>query len=157
MGRRGADLPRERTKPLVRCYTITYIATAMTEPFPILPQKAVSRRLDSMGVLLSGLCLVHCLAGLFLVGMLGIGGGLLLSPEIHRYGLMLAVLIGAATIGIGALRHGHKLPLALGLAGIALMASAVIAGHGTAEVVLTVWGVVLLAAAHLVNIRHNAC
>lgn len=116
-----------------------------------------ARRLDRFGVLLSGLCLVHCLAGLFLVGMLGIGGGLLLSPDIHRYGLVLAVLVGASTIGIGAVRHGHRVPLMLGAAGLLLMASAVVVGHGTAEVALTVCGVLLVAAAHIANIRHNAC
>ena len=39
---------------------------------------ALRARLDRIGVLLSGLCLIHCVAGLFLVRMLGIGGGVLL-------------------------------------------------------------------------------
>jgi hypothetical protein len=135
----------------------------MATPLPTQPASApvsaparLPRRLDRLGVLLSGLCLVHCLAGLFLVGMLGIGGGLLLSPEIHRYGLMLAVLVGASTIGIGAVRHGRRVPLALGAAGLLLMAAAVMVGHGNAEVALTVCGVLLVAAAHIANIRHNA-
>jgi hypothetical protein len=37
----------------------------------------------------------------------------LLNPEIHHIGLILAIVIGAATIGMGALRHGHRLPLGL--------------------------------------------
>ncbi|CAM4085578.1 MerC domain-containing protein [Novosphingobium lubricantis] len=114
-------------------------------------------RLDRIGMLLSGLCLIHCVAGLFLVGMLGIGGGVLLDPDIHRWGLVLALVIGAATIGIGALRHGRFLPLAIGGGGLALMAGAVAVGHGGAEVALTVCGVVLVASAHLLNIRQGAC
>ena len=114
---------------------------------------ALRARLDRIGVLLSGLCLVHCVAGLFLVGLLGVGGGMLLDPDIHRWGLVFALVIGAATIGIGALRHGRFLPLAVGGTGLALMAGAVAAGHGNAEVVLTVCGVILVATAHFINIR----
>ncbi|KPF54105.1 CHASE2 domain-containing sensor protein [Novosphingobium capsulatum] len=114
-------------------------------------------RLDRFGVILSGLCMIHCLAGLFLVGVLGLGGGVLLNPEIHHIGLVLAIVISAATIGMGALRHGHRLPLALGLAGLALMTAAVMVGHGAAESVLTIAGVLLVASAHVVNMRRNAC
>lgn len=106
-------------------------------------------------MLLSGLCLLHCMAGLFLVGMLGIGGGVLLDPDIHRWGLVLALVIGAATIGIGALRHGRFLPLAVGRVGLALMGGAVAVGHGDAEVALTVCGVVMVAIAHVMNMRHS--
>ncbi|ABD27724.1 conserved hypothetical protein [Novosphingobium aromaticivorans DSM 12444] len=115
---------------------------------------ALRARLDRIGVLLSGLCLIHCVAGLFLVGMLGLGGGVLLNPDIHRWGLAFALAIGAATIGMGALRHGRFVPLAVGGTGLGLMAGAVAVGHGNAEVVLTVCGVVLVAAAHVINMRH---
>ena len=112
-------------------------------------------RLDRFGVILSGLCMIHCLAGLFLVGVLCLGGGVLLNPEIHHIGLVLAIVISAATIG--ALRHGQRLPLMLGLAGLALMTAAVMVGHGAAESVLTIAGVLLVASAHVVNMRRNAC
>ena len=115
---------------------------------------ALRARLDRIGVLLSGLCLIHCVAGLFLVGMLGVGGGVLLNPDIHRWGLVFALVIGAATIGIGALRHGRFLPLAIGSIGLSLMAGAVAVGHGSEEVALTVCGVLLVATAHILNMRH---
>ncbi|WP_298289108.1 MerC domain-containing protein [Novosphingobium sp.] len=114
-------------------------------------------RLDRFGVILSGLCLIHCVAGVFLVGVLGIGGGVLLDPDWHRWGLALALVIGALTIGLGALRHGRFLPLMVGSTGLALMGGALAVGHGDEEVVLTVIGVVLVAAAHLINIRTNSC
>lgn len=110
-------------------------------------------RLDRLGVVLSGLCMVHCLAGLIVVGMLGLGGGVLLAPAIHRFGLVAAMGVAAATIGVNAVRHGHRLPLALGLCGLALMALAVASDHGPAEAVLTIAGVALVAGAHLVNLR----
>lgn len=112
-------------------------------------------RLDRLGVLLSGLCVLHCLAGLFLVGMLGLGGGALLDPDIHRFGLVAAIVLGGATIGAGAIRAGRRLPLVLGVAGLCLMGAALGAGHGTAEAVLTIGGVVLVAIAHIVNIRRG--
>jgi hypothetical protein len=124
---------------------------------PELPVTPNHARLDRMGLIVSGLCVVHCLAGLFLIGLLGIGGGLLLDPAIHRVGLMLAVVIGAATIGANALRHGHRLPLALGATGLLLMAAAILSDHGAGEAVMTIAGVALVASAHLINIRRGPC
>ena len=114
-------------------------------------------RFDRLGVLISGLCMVHCVAGLFLIGVLGLGGGVLLNPAIHRFGLVAAFLVGMFTIGAGALRHGHRLPLALGTTGLALMAAAIVSDHGTGEALLTICGVVLVASAHIVNLRRNGC
>jgi len=114
-------------------------------------------RFDRLGVVISGLCMVHCVAGLFLIGVLGLGGGVLLNPAIHRFGLVAAFTVGMFTIGAGALRHGHRLPLALGTTGLALMAAAIASDHGTGEALLTICGVVLVASAHIVNMRRNAC
>ena len=43
-------------------------------------------RLDRFGVVLSALCVVHCVSGLVLVTVLGLSGGVLLSPRIHEVG-----------------------------------------------------------------------
>lgn len=112
-----------------------------------------SSRLDRWGILLSGACAVHCIAGLALVGMLGLGVPWLLAPEIHEYGLVAAIVIGLATIGIGVLRHRQWLPLVLGGVGLALMAAAVVGPHGMIEAVLTVGGVAILAWGHWLNMR----
>jgi hypothetical protein len=115
---------------------------------------SIRDRLDRVGVLLSGLCALHCIAGLLLVTGLGLGGGLLLAPAIHRVGLALAIAVALLTLGIGAIRHGQRGPLLLGGAGITLMALALLAGHGQAEALLTVCGVSLVALAHIRNLRH---
>lgn len=117
---------------------------------------SIRNRLDGLGMMLSGLCAVHCLLGLVLVSVLGLGGGLLLAPEIHRVGLALAVGIGVLTLGLGALRHGKLEPLLIGAGGIALMSLALITGHGPAEAFLTIAGVGLVATAHIRNLRHAA-
>ena len=116
---------------------------------------SIRGRLDRVGVILSGLCALHCLAGLMLVAGLGLGGGLLLSPEIHRVGLALAIAVGSVTLVFGVIRHGDPVPLQVGAAGLGLMAVALFVGHGTAEAVLTIMGVTLLAWAHLRNLRHG--
>jgi hypothetical protein len=115
---------------------------------------SIRGRLDRVGVLLSGLCALHCIAGLVLVTGLGLGGGPILDPAIHRIGLALAIAVAMLTLGIGAIRHGQRGPLLLGGAGIMLMSLALLAGHGQAEAVLTVGGVSLVAFAHIRNLRH---
>lgn len=118
---------------------------------------SIRDRLDRFGVLLSGLCALHCLAGLLLVAGLGLGGEVLLAPAFHRVGLVLAIGVGAVTLVMGVLRHGDPVPLQVGAAGIALMGFALFVGHGLPEALLTIAGVALLAWAHLRNLRHGSC
>jgi len=110
-------------------------------------------RLDRFGVLLSGMCAVHCVLGLVLVSLLGLGGGVLLAPEIHEIGLILAIVIGFVSLGLGALRHGRPGPLAIGACGIVLMGAAIASGHGPSEAFLTIAGVALVATAHIRNLH----
>ena len=116
----------------------------------------IRERLDRAGVLLSGLCMVHCLLGLLLVSVLGLGSGLLLSPRIHEIGLVLAIAVAVITLGLGIARHKRPGPLLIAACGIALMAVALAIGHGSGEAVLTIAGVALLAFAHIRNLRHAA-
>jgi hypothetical protein len=118
---------------------------------------SIRNRLDRTGILLSGLCVVHCVAGIVLVSLLGLGGGALLAPEIHEFGLAAAIVIGVVTLGLGVVRHGQAAPLVIGTFGIALMTGGLLVGHGVPEAVLTVAGVALVAFAHWRNIRHGAC
>lgn len=117
---------------------------------------AIRNRLDRAGIILSGLCAVHCVLGVVLVGILGIGGEALLSPDIHRIGLALALVVGIISLGFGMLRHGRVAPLAIGASGLTLMGIALFVGHGIEETVLTIAGVALVAYAHIRNL-HGAC
>lgn len=117
---------------------------------------SIRDRLDSAGILLSGLCVVHCVLGVLLVTVLGLGGGLLLAPEIHRFGLALAVAIGVVTLGLGVFRHGKMEPLVIGGCGLTLMTMGLFAEHGLPEAAFTISGVILVATAHIRNLRH-AC
>lgn len=117
---------------------------------------SIRDRLDRAGIALSGLCAIHCVLSVVIVSALGLSGSALLAPVIHEFGLMLAVAIGAVTLGVGVARHGRTGPLLIGAAGIALMALALAVGHGYEEAVLTIAGVALVALAHIRNLRHAA-
>lgn len=105
---------------------------------------------------MSGLCVVHCVAGIVLVTLLGFGGGALLAPEIHRIGLAVAVGVGAFALGLGVIRHGRIGPMIAGGVGLMLMTAGLLVRHGLPEAALTIAGVTILAVAHIRNLR-QAC
>ena len=111
-------------------------------------------KLDRVGMLLSALCVVHCIAGLVLVAGLGLGAGFLLDPVVHKVGLVLATLVAAVAIGVGAVRHRRAKPFVIAMTGLSFMGGALAVGHGFEEAVLTVIGVSLVALGHLLNLRH---
>lgn len=114
---------------------------------------SIRRHLDLTGVVLGGLCLVHCLATILVVSALGLGGQLLLSPDIHRVGLLLALIIAAVAIGWGALRHRRAAPFVTAMMGLSFMGGALAVPHGPKEAVLTIIGVALVSLGHILNLR----
>lgn len=122
----------------------------MAEAFPW-----IRGRLDRFGMLLSGLCAVHCVLGIVIVAGLGLGGGLLLDPVIHRIGLLLATIIAAVAIGLGALQHRRAAPFVVAMTGLTFMGGGLAVEHGAEEAVLTIIGVSLVALGHVLNIRPN--
>ena len=114
---------------------------------------SIRRRLDHLGIGLAGLCAVHCLLTLVVVSALGLGGHFLLEENIHRIGLLLALVVAAVAMGWGVLRHRRALPFIVALGGLALMGAALIVPHGTNELLLTLLGVALVSVAHWLNLR----
>ena len=113
-------------------------------------------RLDRAGLVLSSLCAVHCVLGIVIVAGLGLGGGLLLDPIVHRVGLLLATLIAGVAIGIGALQHRRAAPFVVAMTGLTFMGGGLAVDHGIEEAVLTIIGVTLVAAGHVLNLRKPA-
>ena len=111
--------------------------------------------LDRLAIALSGLCVVHCLATSLLLALMSAAGGVLGSPVFHELGLAVAIVLGAVALGRGALAHGLVLPLAIGSLGIGVMAGALSLPHDSSETLSTLFGVALLAGAHLLN--HRGC
>ena len=115
---------------------------------------SIRGRLDRAGIVLSGLCVLHCIASILIVSALGIGGEFLFAPAIHRFGLAIALVIAAVAIGWGALTHRRAAPFVVAMMGLTFMGGALAMPHGTGEVVLTVIGVALVSLGHLLNLRH---
>ena len=134
---------------------LRYVTLLHTWPRMPSQTSKIRSRLDRAGMLLSGLCALHCVSGLFLVAFLGIGGGVLLNPMIHRVGLVLATIVAGVAIGLGAMRHRRKGPFVVAMTGLSFMGGALAVPHGTEEAVLTVIGVGLIACGHIMNLRHT--
>ena len=114
---------------------------------------SIRGRLDRAGMLLSSLCAVHCVLGIVIVAGLGLGGGFFLDPVIHRVGLLLATIIAGVAIGIGALQHRRPAPFVVAMTGLSFMGGGLAVDHGIEEAVLTIIGVTLVAAGHVLNLR----
>jgi hypothetical protein len=108
-------------------------------------------RLDRLAMGLSGLCAVHCVATVVLLGLVASAGGLLGKPIIHEVGLSLAMIIGAIALGRGVRDHGFVLPAAVGAVGLATMAYAMTLHESGYEPAITIVGVMILALGHRLN------
>jgi hypothetical protein len=108
-------------------------------------------RLDRLAIGLSGLCLVHCLATAVVLAALATAGGLLGAPIIHEVGLTLAMVLGAVSLGRGAVEHGFMMPVAVGALGLGVMAGALTLPHDGSEALYTMVGVGIVALGHRLN------
>jgi len=113
-------------------------------------------RLDRLAMGLSGLCAVHCVATVVLLGLVASAGGMLGKPIVHEVGLSIAMIIGAVALGRGIREHGFLLPSAVGSIGLATMAYAMTLHETGFEPVVTILGVLTLALGHKLNIEAKA-
>lgn len=116
-------------------------------------------RLDRVAIGLSLVCLLHCLAlpGLFLV--LPTLGEIVVGTESPFHWVLLGIALPLSGFALwrGFRRHGHRNVLLLGSSGLVVMFLAVAhLGGERLETPLTVIGVVVLLAAHVVNVRETA-
>ncbi len=109
--------------------------------------------IDRLGIALSGLCLVHCLASAVFFAMLASAGGILLHPLVHEVGLCIAIGLGIVALGRGVFEHGFMMPAAIGGLGLGVMTGALSLPHDGGEMVYTILGVAILALGHDLNRR----
>jgi hypothetical protein len=121
--------------------------------------EARQQRLDALGLAISAICLVHCLALpiiALLVPALTFGLGAQTDHAFHWVLLGLAVPISTLALWRGAARHKDTRWLKLGSAGLAIMLIGVLNAFGAeSEVPLTMIGVVMLAIAHTKNFARS--
>jgi hypothetical protein len=114
--------------------------------------------LDMAAVVLSGICMLHCLALPLVLTILPIVNVSLLD-ETTFHTLMLVVILPVSLVAltIGCRKHKDLLTLVLGIAGLGILTFTAIFGHDffglSGERLVTSLGGVILAAAHIQNYR----
>jgi uncharacterized membrane protein len=116
---------------------------------------SLTRWLDRGAVGLSMLCLVHCLAFPLVVMALPAMGEILPRQWwVHPVIFALAVPMATIALVSGWSDHRDRRPVLLGGIGLALLGLGLLAAEASAaEVLLTVAGGLIVAAAHLLNWR----
>lgn len=111
------------------------------------------RWLDKSAASLSALCVLHCaLGGLAVAALLPFAD--LFAHEVHAVGFLVGLPLALYGLLRGLRAHRRTTALALGAAGLALMALALAAEHGHAsEFALSASGAALLGLAHVLNLR----
>lgn len=115
--------------------------------------RPVNTLLDRLAIGLSGLCLLHCMAGFVMLTLFALGGDLL-DHRVHVVGLALAMPLAAVALWRGWRQHGRGSIAAFGAAGLGIMAASLMVDHGHfSEMLVSMVGVTLLAVAHWRNLR----
>ncbi|MDQ1153399.1 MerC domain-containing protein [Brevundimonas sp. SORGH_AS_0993] len=116
---------------------------------------AIHRTGDAMGISLSGLCMVHCLALPLLVSLFPLAGAWAEAPWVHWVFAFMAGPLAAYVLSRpDTAGRRDWLLIAAGALGVALLffAAAELPTH-EAETPMTVAGGLILAGAHIVNWR----
>lgn len=115
-------------------------------------------RWDRLGISLSGLCVVHCLAvPALLIALPRVSLGGLEGEWVHVALLAAAIPVSSTAFWRGLRLHGCAYPSAIGGMGLAILAAALILPSSEAsERVVTVAGALVLAAGHWRN-HHLSC
>jgi hypothetical protein len=117
------------------------------------------RRWDYLGVVVSGICVVHCMAMPLLLGLLpALGLSFLARDGFHQVLAALVLFVAIAAFVPGYRVHRQKGILLLGAVGIALLGGAAyLPGFSLmAESAVTAFGGSLLVVAHVLNRRRLA-
>ncbi len=116
-------------------------------------------RTDKLAILLSSMCVLHCLlTPILLIAIPSLAGVALLNDEtFHRVMLFFVVPSGVLALAIG-YSHHQKGGLAMsGLLGLVVLSSPFWLGHEylgeTGEVVVSVIGSAIIVAVHTINYR----
>jgi hypothetical protein len=115
-----------------------------------------SNRLDGLAVVLSGTCMLHCLALPLMVTVFPIVQGSLLEEQtFHLIMLVFILPTSLVALTVGCRRHRDRLTLVLGALGLTTLTITALWGHElfgfTGERIVTTIGGIILAAAHIQN------
>ena len=114
--------------------------------------------LDAIPVVLSGVCMLHCLALPLLLTISPILNVTLLSETVFHVLLLVFILpTSVIALTIGCRSHKDRITLVLGALGLSILTITAFFGHQlvglTGERILTSFGGLILASAHIQNYR----
>ena len=114
--------------------------------------------LDTAAVVMSGICLLHCLALPIALTMLPILNIAVLDERVFHLVMMVFILpVSVVALAIGCRQHKDLLTLVLGIVGLSILLFTAVFGHRffglDGERVVTSIGGVILALAHIQNFR----
>lgn len=111
-------------------------------------------KLDRLGILISSVCVVHCLALPLVIALLPVIAEVLPADIwVHVVLIGFAVPVTGFTLLRGYFCHGDPRPTLMGGAGLALVASGIFATSPVIVVALTVVGGLLVAGGHILNMH----
>jgi hypothetical protein len=119
---------------------------------------AVSRHFDQVAIVLSTICIVHCLAVPVIVAVLPVAA-VSFGDDAHFHGLMLWLVVPTSVAGFGLGYRVHRRAgiVLAGAAGVLALIAAATWGHtawsDAAEVAGSLAGSTVLAIAHWMNFR----
>ncbi len=108
--------------------------------------------IDRSAAGLSGLCVVHCLAGSLALAVLAPFGDLL-GHQVHVWGLAIAAPLALFALLRGYCVHARGHAVVLGMLGLGMMGAGLTQHGQVGEFLLSASGAGLLIGAHLLNLR----
>lgn len=114
--------------------------------------------MDTAAVVLSGVCLLHCLALPILLTLLPVVNVSLLDEATFHIIMLVVILpVSVIALAIGCRQHKDTATLILGIVGLTVLTATALFGHEwfgiTGERLVTSLGGLVLAAAHIQNYR----
>jgi hypothetical protein len=118
--------------------------------------RGIEGKSDQAAMLLSLICLIHCLFLPIVLAILPAASHLLdLPEEVHLLAFCLAAPISVFAMVSGYRLHGRALPASIAVIGLALLGLGAFAVEILAEIGLSVVGSLLLLGAHYANLRRR--
>ena len=122
---------------------------------------------DRLGITLSGLCLVHCIALPLLLGVFPFFNNHFINEEFHLYFAILIIISALFAFIPGYQKHQDKKVVSIAFFGVTLLIIGVVIGHlgehhdhqhsSLEEYAFSIPGSLLLTYAHNKNIQNCRC
>ncbi|MEK2645329.1 MerC domain-containing protein [Bdellovibrio sp. BCCA] len=123
--------------------------------------EAQTDRWDKLGIFLSSLCAIHCLATPLLVLALPVLGDFFHQGWVHISMAIFVIPVGIFAFWSGYKHHRQTKVFALGVLGLLMVGGASVAPHSWVEFfeydIVTIFGGLFLVTAHVLNRRACLC